>query len=65
VVGALRASEVVDDLQFLEIIGIDVGFDRLRRIAHLQGIADIAGVEPRLASVIDLTRTACASNWKE
>jgi len=48
------ATACREGLQFLEILCVDVGFDRLRRIAHLQGIADISGVEPRLPLIIDL-----------
>ena len=64
-VGLLRPSEVVDDLQLLEVIGIDVGLDRLRRVAHLQRVTDFICIKPRHSYCINLRSDGCAPKIKQ
>ncbi|OIQ80668.1 hypothetical protein GALL_375650 [mine drainage metagenome] len=54
VVCLLRSTQGVDGVQFLDVIRINVGVDRLAGIAHFQRLAHVLGAEQDFALCIDL-----------
>ena len=53
-VGALGPPKAIDDLAFCEVIGIDVLGNSIGGIRQFEGSADVIGVEPWLAGIINL-----------